>query len=344
MAPMTRSRAAAGNVPGPLAPVYYRQRASAGLIVTEGTQVSPQGVGYPATPGIHDEAQAEGWKRVTRAVHEKGGLIFAQLWHVGRMSIPELQPGGALPVAPSAIAPTGEAYTARGPVPYGKPRALETGEIAGIVQDFAGAAKRAKDAGFDGVELHGANGYLIDQFLRDGSNRRTDRYGGSLENRARLLMELLEAVAPVWGGGGRVGVRLSLTRSIAGMSDSDPVALAVHLAGEVNRFGLAYLHFVEAVAGALREPDAPRLAPVVRPVFKGALILNGGYTAGTAEAALAGGHADAISFGSAFLANPDLPERFARGAALNEPDRATFYGGGEKGYTDYPALEPGGRP
>jgi N-ethylmaleimide reductase len=338
MAPMTRSRAVEGNVPSPLAPLYYGQRASAGLIVSEGTQVSPQGVGYMSTPGMHTDAQVEGWKAVTKAVHAKGGLIFAQIWHVGRVSVPAFQPDGGLPVSPSAIAHTGAARTATGPVPYGVPRALETEEIAGIVDDFAKAAQRAKDAGFDGVELHGANGYLIDQFLRDGSNQRTDRYGGSIENRARFLIELLEAVTPVWGGG-RVGLRLSLTNPGGGMSDSDPVALAGHIATAINRFGLAYLHMIEAVGGPMHNPDAPKLAPVVRNPFHSSLILNGGHTAESAEAALRDGLADAISFGAPFLANPDLPARFAKGAPLNEVDRATMHGGGEHGYTDYPALK-----
>lgn len=336
MSAMTRSRAVADNVPSPLAPTYYAQRASAGLIVTEGAQVSPQGVGYTDTPGMHTDAQVEGWKRVTRAVHEKRGLIVAQLWHVGRVSIPAFQPNGALPVAPSAIAPSGQVFTPSGMVSYGTPRALETNEIAGIVRDFADASKRAKEAGFDGIELHGANGYLIDQFLRDGSNHRTDAYGGSIANRTRFLLELLDAVTPLWRG--RVGIHLSLTSPVGGTSDSNPIALAGYVANAVNRFGLAYLFLVEPVAGPMCNPEAPRLAPTVRAGFGGALILNGGYTADVAEAALQRGLADAIGFGTLFLANPDLPERFATGAPLNVPDRATFYSGGEKGYTDYPAL------
>ncbi|HET9212926.1 MAG TPA: alkene reductase [Thermoanaerobaculia bacterium] len=333
MAPMTRNRAGAGNVPSDLAVTYYAQRASAGLIITEGTQVSPQGVGYPGTPGIHDDAQVEGWRRVTEAVHARGGRIFAQLWHVGRISHPLLQPGGALPVAPSAIAAEGQTFTPEGPKPFGVPRALETSEIPGVVEQFAHGARTALESGFDGVELHGANGYLIDQFLRDGSNRRTDIYGGPIENRARFLLEVTEAVAGIWGAG-RVGVRLSPTGSFNSMSDSDPAATFGHAARELNRFGLAYLHVTEAI-GSTPSP----VAPLLRSLFRGPFMLNGGYTQETAGAALAQGEADLISFGVLFLSNPDLVERFAEGAPLNTPDRATFYTGGEKGYIDYPTRE-----
>ena len=333
MAPMTRNRAVAGNVPSDLAVTYYAQRASAGLIVTEGTQVSPQGVGYPGTPGIHAEAQIAGWRRVTDAVHERGGRIFAQLWHVGRISHPLLQPGGALPVAPSAIAAEGQTFTSEGPKPFGAPRALELDEIPGVVEQFAHGARSALASGFDGVEIHGANGYLVDQFLRDGSNQRTDAYGGPVENRARFLLEVTAAVAGVWGAD-RVGVRLSPTGSFNTMSDSDPAATFGYAARVLDRFGLAYLHVVEPVA---RTPAMPApVAPVLRPLFHGPFILNGGYDLATGNAALAAGEADLISFGVLFLANPDLPERFAEGAALNPPDRDTFYQGGEKGYIDYP--------
>ena len=336
MAPMTRNRAGPGNVPGALAAEYYAQRASAGLIVTEATQVSPQGVGYPGTPGIHSEAQVAGWRRVTDAVHAAGGRIFLQLWHVGRISHPSLQPDGALPVAPSAIAAAGDAFTASGPQPFVTPRALETAEIPGIVAQFEAGARHALAAGFDGVEIHGANGYLIDQFLRDGTNRRTDRYGGSLENRARFLLEVTEAVAHVWGPA-RVGVRISPQSDFNSMSDRDPRATFGHAALALAPFGLAYLHVVEP-ANALPEGARP-LVPDLKEAFGGPLMVNGGYTRALAEAVLARGEADLVSFGSSFLANPDLPLRLARNAPLNAPDPATFYGGTEHGYTDYPALE-----
>ena len=333
MAPMTRNRAGQGNVPSDLAVAYYTQRASAGLIITEGTQVSPQGVGYPGTPGIHDEAQVAGWRRVTDAVHARGGRIFAQLWHVGRISHPLLQPGGAPPVAPSAIAAEGQTFTSEGPKPFGVPRALETLEIPGVVEQFAHGARQALESGFDGVELHGANGYLIDQFLRDGSNHRTDAYGGPVENRARFLLEVAGAVAGVWGAD-RVGVRLSPTGTFNSMSDSDPAATFGHAVRELDRFGLAYLHVTEAI-GSTPSP----VAPVLRTLFRGPFMLNGGYSQETANAALAKREADLISFGVLFLSNPDLVERFAEGAPLNTPDRETFYMGGEKGYIDYPTRD-----
>jgi N-ethylmaleimide reductase len=336
MAPMTRNRASAGNVPGALAVEYYRQRASAGLIVTEATQVSPQGVGYPGTPGIHDAAQAAGWRSVTDAVHAAGGRIFLQLWHVGRISHPSLQPDGTLPVAPSAIAAAGEVFTASGPQSFVTPRALRTDEIPGIVAQFEHGARLARAAGFDGIELHGANGYLIDQFLRDGTNRRTDRYGGSLANRARFLLEVTEAVAGVWGAD-RVGVRLSPRGDFNSMSDSDPRATFGHAALALAPFGLAYLHIVEPV-GSLPAGTAP-LAPDLKEAFGGPVMINGGYTLPLADAALASGAADLVSFGVAFLANPDLPLRLANDAPLNPPDPATFYGGDQRGYTDYPALD-----
>ncbi|HTP94673.1 MAG TPA: alkene reductase [Burkholderiales bacterium] len=332
MAPMTRSRAGDGNAPHALNATYYGQRASAGLIVSEATQVSPQGVGYPGTPGIHSPEQVAGWKLVADAVHARGGRIFLQLWHVGRISHPSLQPGGALPVAPSAIRPNGEVFTAGGLQPFVEPRALEAGEIAAIVEDFRKAARNALAAGADGVELHGANGYLIDQFLRDGTNKRNDGYGGSLANRMRFLLEVTQAAADVWGAH-RVGVRLSPVGAFNDMSDSDPQRTFEHAARELDRFGLAYLHVVET--GADRTPfDFARL----RAAFGGNYIANAGYTKARANAALAAGDADLIAFGSAFLANPDLPERLRRDAPLNAPDVATFYGGSVKGYTDYPAL------
>jgi len=331
MAPMTRNRAGEGNVPRALGALYYAQRASAGLIVTEGSQVSPRGVGYPDTPGIHSEAQVEGWRRVTEAVHGEGGRIFLQLWHVGRVSHPSVQADGGLPVAPSALAAEGALYTPAGPLPYPVPRALEADEVAGVVEEFAAGARNALRAGFDGVELHGANGYLIDQFLRSGSNRRTDRYGGPVENRARFLLQVTAAVADVWGGD-RVGVRFSPTGAYNGMSDSDPAGTFGYAAHALNRFGLAYLHVTEPVD----TPQAARVAPLLRQVFRGPLVLNGGYDRAAADAAIASGAADLVAFGTAFLANPDLPARLAAGARLNAPDPATFYGGDARGYTDYP--------
>ena len=336
MAPMTRSRAGEGNVPTALMAEYYAQRAGAGLIVTEGSQVSPEGVGYPNTPGIHTDAQVDGWRTITQAVHARGGRIFLQLWHVGRVSHPSLQPGGQLPLAPSAIGIEGEMlYTAAGPVPYVTPRALETDEIAGVVEQFAEGARRAYRAGFDGVELHGANGYLVDQFLRDGSNHRTDRYGGSPENRARFLSEVTAALVDVWGAE-RVGVRLSPVAAFNGMRDSDPVSTFSAAAHALGRLGLAYLHVVEPVGA---QASGGRVTPVLKAVFHGPLIANGGYGAESGNAAIAGRQADLVSFGTPFLANPDLPERLQAGAPLNAPDPATFYGGDARGYTDYPALE-----
>ena len=335
MAPMTRSRAIEGNVPAPSAVTYYRQRASAGLIVTEATQVAPEGVGYPNTPGIHTGAQVEGWRRVTEAVHEEGGTIFLQLWHVGRISHPSMQPGGIQPVAPSAIAAAGQLYTATGMQDFPTPRALETAEIPGVVRQFAEGARLAQEAGFDGVEIHGANGYLIDQFLRDGTNRRTDAYGGPVENRARFLLEVTEAVAGVWGAD-RVGVRLSPTGPFNDMRDSDPETTFGHAAEALGQYGLSYLH---AVLPGSHDPATREhaIARDLRERFRGPFILNGGFTQATGEAVLAANLADLVAYGVLYLANPDLPERFAEGAPLNSPDQQTFYGGGERGYIDYPA-------
>lgn len=341
MAPLTRSRALAGNVPNPLSATYYAQRATAGLIVAEATQVTPEGQGYPDTPGIHSDAQVAGWKTVTDAVHAAGGRIFLQLWHVGRVSHPLFQPGGALPVAPSAIGIKGQVYTHQGLKDYVTPRALEAEEIPGIIARYADGAARAKAAGFDGVEVHGANGYLIDQFLRSGSNTRTDGYGGAVENRARFLLEVTAAVVDVWGGS-RVGVRFSPTGNGNGMWDADPVATFSHATEKLNRFGLSYLHVIEPpVDGHPMSVPAgvPPVADHLRRTFKGTFILNGGFTKELAEQAIAAGRADAVAFGVPYLANPDLAERFRRNAPLNAPDRDTFYGGGAKGYTDYPFLE-----
>lgn len=328
MAPMTRGRAGAGNAPQCMSVKYYRQRASAGLIITEASQVSLQGVGYPGTPGIHSYEQISGWRQVVDAVHDAGGRIFLQLWHVGRISHPSVQPDGQLPVAPSPIQPRGEVFTAHGMRPFPVPRALETGEIPNIIGQFRTAAQNARAAGFDGVELHGANGYLLDQFLRDGTNRRTDRYGGSVENRARLLLETAAAVVEVWGSG-CVGVRLSPASDFNDMRDSDPAATFRYAVEQLGHFALAYLHVVEGENFDFAQ---------IRRVFTGPYLANGGYHFARANAALARGAADLVSFGHLFLANPDLPARFARGAPLNAPDATTFYGGGERGYTDYPAL------
>lgn len=336
MSPMTRSRAVEGNVPNPLAPTYYAQRASAGLILTEATQVSPQGVGYIRTPGIHSAEQVRGWRAITDAVHRAGSKIFAQLWHVGRVSHPDFH-GGALPVAPSALPVEGEAFTTKGRTKLVTPRALEIDELPGIVATFRAGAENAKAAGFDGVELHGANGYLLDQFLRDGSNRRTDAYGGSIENRARFLLEVVDAVTAVWSPQ-RVGYKVAPYFSGYSMSDSHPLETFSFIASELSKRGLLYLHVTEAVNDPAKPAGSGRATPILRGKFKGALIANGGYDVRTAQAAIARGEADLVAFGVPFLANPDLPVRYRSDAALNAPDQATFYAGEEKGYIDYPAL------
>jgi N-ethylmaleimide reductase len=337
MAPMTRNRAGPGNAPGPLNATYYAQRAGAGLIVSEATQISPQGLGYPGTPGIHSAEQVAGWKLVTDAVHDAGGRIFLQLWHVGRISHPSLQPAGALPVAPSAIAPAGQAWTLDGMKDYVTPHALEPSEIAGIVADYRRGAAQARDAGFDGVELHGANGYLVDQFLRDKANRRTDRYGGSASNRARFLVEVTEALIGEWGAA-RVGVRLSPTNPFNDMADSNPAATFATVVGELNRLGIGYLHVVEPGDSDPVPAGEPPDIRFFRRLWRGPLIANKGYDLARANAVLREGAADLVSFATLYLANPDLPERFRRSAPFNPPDRKTFYGGAAKGYTDYPAL------
>ncbi len=335
MAPMTRCRAVSGNVPNPLAATYYSQRASAGLIITEGAQVSPQGVGYVRTPGIHSPLQVAGWKKVTDAVHKAGGKIFLQLWHVGRVSHPDFL-GGELPVAPSALPVEGDVHTPRGKKKIETPRALELKELPGIIDQFRKGAGNAKEAGFDGVEIHGANGYLLDQFLRDGSNRRADKYGGNLQNRVRLPLEVTEAVVGIWGAE-RVGYRISPHFSSYSMSDTDPRETYSYFAKELNNIGIGYLHMVEPVGGRMGAiaPDA-RLAPAIREIFEGALILNGGYDARSGNEAIEKDNADLISFGVLFLANPDLPRRFRENAPLNSADISTFYAGEEKGYIDYP--------
>lgn len=337
MAPMTRNRAGPGETPTALMATYYAQRASAGLIVTEGTQITAQGQGYPGTPGIHSAAQVAGWRQVVDAVHARGGTIFCQLWHVGRVSHPVLQPGGALPVAPSALAPSGQLWTGKGMQPFVTPRALEADEIAGLIRDYRIAAANAREAGFDGVELHAANGYLIDQFLRSSTNQRSDRYGGSIENRTRLLLEVTDALVGEFGGS-KVGVRLSPTNPFNDIADSHPAALFGHAAEALARCGLAYLHIVEPGPTDPIAQGEPPDGAFFRARWRGPLILNKGYDAARANAAIEEGIADLVAFATLFLANPDLPERLRRGGPFNPPDRPTFYGGGEKGYTDYPVL------
>lgn len=340
MAPLTRMRAGTGLVPRQINAEYYAQRASAGLIITEASQVSPQGMGYAKTPGIYSPEQVEGWKLVTEAVHQKGGRIFLQLWHVGRISHPSLQPNGELPVAPSAIAAEGNAVTYQGLQPFVTPRALETSEIPEIVEQYRQGAKNALLAGFDGVEIHCANGYLLDQFLRDGSNQRTDQYGGSLENRMRLLKEVTEAIIEVWGGD-KVGVRLAPSGSFNSMSDSNPKALFSYVVKELNKYKLAYLHLVEPrVDGnaTLEKPCSDLTSGFFRNFYDGLIMSAGGYDRELGNEVLASGEADLVAYGRLFISNPDLPLRFAKNAELNPYDRSTFYGGDEKGYLDYPFL------
>jgi N-ethylmaleimide reductase len=335
MAPLTRNRAGQpGNVPQAINATYYAQRASAGLIITEGAPISNMAHGYPGTPGIHSPAQVAGWRQVTDAVHARGGRIVLQLWHVGRISHPSLLPDDALPVAPSAIKPAGKAFTARGWTDFVAPRALEASEIPALIDDFHIAAQNAKTAGFDGVEVHAANGYLLDQFLRDGSNQRTDRYGGSIENRTRLLREVAAAVCDVWGAD-RVGIRVSPLNQYNDMSDSNPQALFNHVGDTLRRFGLAYLHVMERdVYGSELPLDFSEL----RRRFDGPYMASGGYDKRRANAAIGADRADCIAFGTSYIANPDLVERYAQDAPLNVANPSTFYGGREQGYTDYPAL------
>ena len=338
MAPLTRCRASEGNVPNAMNVEYYQQRASAGLIISEATSVSPRGHGYPNTPGIYTAAQAEGWKKITEAVHAQGGHIFLQLWHVGRISHPSYQPNGELPVAPSAIKPRGQVFTGTAMMDYEVPRALETSEIPGIIAEYEHGARLAKEAGFDGVEIHNANGYLPDQFLRDGTNQRTDSYGGSVENRARFTLEITEAVVGVWGAD-RVGIRFSPAGVFNDMRDSDPLATFSHVLKELSRFSLAYAHITEVTAQDLAHGAVSGVGPrELRASFNGPIITAGGFTSETATAAIAEGWADAVAFGQLFIANPDLPARFKQGSPLNVPDEATFYAPGAKGYTDYPSL------
>jgi N-ethylmaleimide reductase len=348
MAPLTRSRARQpGNVPTPLNACYYAQRASAALIVTEATQVSMQGQGYAWTPGIHSREQVEGWRRITDAVHQAGGLIFMQLWHVGRISHPSLQPDGVLPVAPSAIQPAGQAFIENengegALVPFVTPRALACEEMPYLVRQYVRGAKNALSAGFDGVEIHAANGYLLDQFINSSTNQRTDRYGGSTENRARLLIEVVESVCEVWGPD-RVGVRLSPLGTFNDIGDDDPETTFGYIAENLNDYRLAYLHLVNPAVAAIEkgiEPDAraTRMLELIREKYRGTLVIAGGFEHDTSEAWLEHDKADLVAFGRKFIANPDLPDRFRSRAPINADDPSTYYGGGAKGYTDYPTL------
>ncbi|SES17626.1 N-ethylmaleimide reductase [Tranquillimonas rosea] len=338
MAPLTRNRAQSDGTPWDVSQTYYAQRASAGLIVSEATQISALGKGYVDTPGIHTEAHAEAWSKITDAVHANGGRIFLQLWHVGRISHVSLLPDGATPQAPSAVRANAQTFTQNGFEDTSEPHAMTEDEIADLIAQYRHAATLAKRAGFDGVEVHGANGYLLDQFLQDISNKRTDAYGGSVENRARLLSEVVDAVTEVWGSD-RVGVRLSPLGQANDMGDSDPEALFGHVYGMLDRKRLAYLHVVEKFPGNDTDDASRALLERLRGLWSGFYIGNGDYTADSAATAIAKGHADAVTFGRDFIANPDLPERFRRGAELNPQDRDTFYGGDERGYTDYPFLD-----
>ena len=340
MAPMQRARNDRDRVPTAIMSQYYVQRASMGLLISEASSVSPLSVGRPGAAAIFRPEQAEGWRRVATAVHEAGGLMFQQIYHLGRKSDPSRMPPGTVPVAPSAVAAKGHVAGLNGPVDFATPRALETDEIPALVAQFRDAAARALDAGMDGIEIHGANGYIIKQFLCDGTNRRTDRYGGSLANRTRLLVEIVEAVAEI-SGKDRLGVRVSPHFRGDGIADSDPAALYLHVASTLGRLGIAYLHVIESAKPDTPQsppPGIPHLAAAMRRAFGGPVIVNGGYTLESGNAAIASGAADLVSFAALSIANPDLPERFRRGAALNTPDRATFYDGGADGYIDYPAL------
>jgi N-ethylmaleimide reductase len=337
MAPMTRARAGDDGVPGELTATYYAQRASAALIFTESNNVSAQATTSINTMGLYSDAQTVGWRKVVEAVHAAGGRIIAQLGHAGRVSHPDLL-GGALPVAPSAIRPEGEVVTAKGRVPMETPRALTIEEIPGIVAQYVKAATNAKAAGFDGIQIHGGNGYLLDSFLKDGSNKRTDRYGGSIQNRARLPLEIAEAVMTIWSPE-RLGFRLTPWFSLWSTSDSDPVRTFSYLAQQLDSLGVGFIELTEAPSGPMARPEgAPHITPLVRRHYKGTLIANGGFDASSATALLAQDGADLVSFGVPFIANPDLPRRFFESAPLNAPDRSTFYGGDHRGYTDYPHL------
>jgi N-ethylmaleimide reductase len=335
MAPLTRNRSSMEGVPQDINVTYYEQRATAGLIITEATPISAMGHGYPLLPGIYTDAQVDGWKKVTDAVHAKGGKIVIQLWHVGRISHPTLL-NGATPVAPSPVKPAGKAFTFNGLVDYVEPRALDASELPGIVADYVQASKNAIKAGFDGVEIHSANGYLLDQFLRDGSNKRSDIYGGSIENRARFLMEVTKAVVGATGSD-KVGLRLSPVNPFNDMKDSNPQAVFNYVTEQLNQFNLAYLHVVEGGIHGGGVADAFDF-DAMRKLCKSPYMANLSYDKVRGNAAIASGHADAVAYGVPFIANPDLVERFRQDAPLNEADSKSFYGGTEKGYTDYPTL------
>jgi N-ethylmaleimide reductase len=345
MAPLTRNRATAGSdVPRPLNAEYYAQRASAGLIIAEATQISPSGKGYAWTPGIYSAEQVAGWREVTDAVHAKGGKIVLQLWHVGRISHPSLQPGGALPVAPSAVAPKGQkTFIEDGTfADIGTPRALDASELPGILDEYRSATRNALEAGFDGVEIHGANGYLLHQFLSDEANQRTDRYGGSIENRLRFPLEVVEAVVGV-AGADKVGIRISPVSPAMGIQNSDPAAVFFPFVRELDRFGLMYVHVIEGVTQGPRDiaPDFDFAA--LRASFHGPWMVNNGYTRDLAVDAVSSGYADLVAFGRPYVANPDLVERLRADAPLNAIDKEHLFGGDAKGYTDYPALETAAR-
>ncbi|MFM0047779.1 alkene reductase [Paraburkholderia sediminicola] len=337
MAPVTRSRMGDDGVPNELHATYYAQRASAGLIISEATNISAQGRGYAMTPGIWTDEQVAGWRKVTDAVHAAGGKIVAQLWHVGRFSHVDLQPNGEAPVAPSAVKAEGTTYTEKGIVEVSMPRALETSEIPGIIEQYKHAAECAKRAGFDGVEVHSANSYLLDQFLRDSTNKRTDQYGGSIENRTRLTLEVVEAVAAIWGSD-RVGIRLSPLTPDAGNTPLDSNVMATYgsLIRQLNKFNLAYLHFVEGATAASREVPGGVDLDALRALFEGPYIGNNGYDLELAVARRTEGKVDAVAFGRPFIANPDLVDRLRLGAELAVAPREAYYGGGAKGYTDWP--------
>lgn len=335
MAPMTRNRANQDNAPHSLNVEYYRQRATAGLIITEASPISPDAVGYPGTPGIYSETQVAGWKDITDAVHAEGGHIFIQLWYCGRISHPDLLPNNATPVAPSALRPEGDTITYEGMKPFVEPRALESSEISGIVAQYKHAAEMARQAGFDGIEVHGANGYLLDQFLRDGSNQRTDEYGGSVENRMRFLNEVLDAVCEVWPNN-RVGLRLTPENSFNSMSDSSPQEHFSYFVEQLNTRQLAYLHILE---GDMMTKERNVNYSALRHIYQGIYMANNAYDKNRAQTALANGDCDLVAFGVPFIANPDLVHRYQNNLPLNEADQTTFYGGDEHGYTDYPFAE-----
>ena len=343
MAPLTRMRAIDGEVPNPLTKTYYAQRASAGLIITEATQISPLGMGYPATPGIYSAPQTAAWKEIVEAVHVKGGSIVAQLWHVGRISHSSLHPEQGLPEAPSAIAASGQTYGADWQLhDYETPRAMSTEDIARLLKEFEFAAQNAKTAGFDGIEIHAANGYLLDQFLQDGTNQRTDQYGGSIENRIRLLDEVIETVSKVFPSD-QIGVRLSPYGTFNDIEDSDPIALFTTLINKLNGYKLAYVHMIEprsTSSGGNDQvyEDAPITSELFRAAYQGKFITAGGYDQAMGEQVLEEGLADAVAYGRLYISNPDLVERFKKNAPLSPYNRATFYGGNEAGYTDYPTL------